>query len=68
VPLFEQRLTFIVRSVRAFLNLQAGITRGGTVPWPALADQNQQLEGSRREFARLQAQPTGNGAAGAEAS
>jgi hypothetical protein len=55
VPVLEQRITLIIRSVRAFLNLQAGVTRGGTVPWPALADQDRQL-------AELQAQPTGNGA------
>jgi hypothetical protein len=57
----EQRISVIVRSVRAFLNLQAGITRGGTVPWPALADQDRQLEESPRELAELQAQSTGNG-------
>ena len=62
MPLLEQRITVMVRSVRAFLNLQAGVTRGGTAPWPALADQNGQLEGSPRELAELQAQPTGNGA------
>jgi hypothetical protein len=62
VPVLEQRITVIIRSVRAFLNLQAGVTRGGTVPWPALADQNRQLEESPRELAELQAHPTGNGA------
>ncbi len=60
MPILEQRITVIVRSVRAFLNLQAGVTRGGTVPWPALGYQSRQLEGS--QLAELQAQPTGNGA------
>ena len=62
MPVLEQRITVIVRSVRAFLNLQAGVTRGGTVPWPALADQDRQLEEPPRELAELQSQPTGNGA------
>ncbi len=62
MPVLEQRITVMVRSVRAFLNLQAGVTRGGTVPWSTLADQNRQLEESPRELAELQAQPTGNGA------
>jgi hypothetical protein len=35
MPLLEQRITVMVRSVREFLNLQAGVTRGRTVPWPA---------------------------------
>ncbi len=55
MPVLEQRITVIVRSLRAFLNLQAGVTRGGPVPWPALAHEDRQL-------AELQAQPTGNGA------
>src|SRR5918995_1310543 len=42
----------IARSVRAFLNLQAGVTRSEIVPpWLAQADQNRGLEEARRELA-----------------
>jgi hypothetical protein len=47
VPLFEQRVIVMVRSVRAFLNLQAGITRSGEAPppsWLPQASQNGELE------------------------
>jgi hypothetical protein len=58
VPAIEQRLVVVVRSIRAFLNLQAGVTRDGAVPEPLhlweqgerVADQTRQLEESRREL------------------
>jgi hypothetical protein len=53
VPLFEQQVMVMVRSVRAFLNLQAGITRSGTVPPPSWLPQtspNGELEVARREL------------------
>src|SRR5918998_5222958 len=41
----------VVRSVRAFLNLQAGVTRSETVPpWLGQASQNGELEAIRREL------------------
>ena len=48
MPVFEQHLAVMARGVRAFLNLEAGITRGGAAPVPAQADQNQQLEEARQ--------------------
>jgi sulfotransferase family protein len=52
VPVFEQQVMIIARSVRAFLNLQAGVTRSEIVPpWLAQADQNRGLEEARRELA-----------------
>src|ERR687894_1727918 len=41
----------VVRSVRAFLYLQAGVTRSETVPpWLGQASQNGELEAIRREL------------------
>jgi Sulfotransferase domain len=51
VPLLEQRAMVIVRSVRAFLNLQVGLTRGAVPPWLSQADQGRGLEEARRELA-----------------
>jgi sulfotransferase family protein len=77
VPLFEQRVMVMVRSVRAFLTLQAGITRSGEAPppsWLAQASQNGELEAARRELEskdqelrELRSRPAENGA-GTEAS
>jgi hypothetical protein len=58
VPAFEQHLSFMVRSLRAFLNLQVGVTRSGAVPelphtWEqgeGVADQDGRLEVARREL------------------
>jgi Sulfotransferase family len=50
VPALEQHLTIIVRSIRAFLNLEAGVTRGGDAPLPLRADLIQQLEEARQEL------------------
>src|SRR5919109_527838 len=58
MPALEQRLVVMVQSIRAFLNLQAGITRGGVLPEPlqareqleVVADQTRQLEEVRREL------------------
>src|ERR687893_2473855 len=58
----------MVRSIRAFLNLEAGVTRGGDAPLPLRADLNRQLEEARRELesrdrmlAELRARPATNG-------
>jgi len=53
VPVIEQQLMVAVRSVRAFLNLQAGVTRSEASPppppWLPRADENGGvLEGARR--------------------
>ncbi len=51
MPLFEQQVSVMVRSLRAFLRLQAGVTRSEALPpWPAPADQNRGLEEARREL------------------
>ena len=53
MPLFEQQVSVMVRSVRAFFNLQAGVTRSGAAPppsWLAQASQNGELEAARREL------------------
>src|SRR5919108_6509564 len=58
MPALEQRLVVMVQSIRAFLNVQAGITRGGALPEPlqareqleVVADQTRQLEEVRREL------------------
>jgi hypothetical protein len=70
-------VSVIVRSVRAFFNLQAGVTRSGAAPppsWLGQAGQNgeleairQELESKDRELMELRARPAGNGA-GTEAS
>jgi hypothetical protein len=72
VPLFEQRVMVMVRSVRAFLNVQAGVTRSGAAPppsWLPPAEQNGELEAVRRELEskdrelrELRARPAENGA------
>jgi hypothetical protein len=68
VPAFEQHLTFMVRSIRGFLNLEAGVTRGGNEPLPMRADLVRQLEEARRELesrdrmpAELRARPVTSG-------
>jgi hypothetical protein len=68
VPAFEQHLTIIVRSIRAFLNLEAGVMRGGDAPLPLRADLTRQLEEARRELERrdrmlaeLRTRPVSNG-------
>jgi Sulfotransferase domain len=61
VPTFEQRLVVMVRNIKAFLNLQAGVTRGEVVPEPlyawgqGVADQTRQLEEAHRELTELRA-------------
>ncbi len=50
MPLFEQRLAVMVRSVRAFLNLQAGVTRSGVPPWLSQAAQDKELKEAHREL------------------
>ena len=50
MPVFEQHLTIMVRSISAFLNLQVGITRGGSAPVPLQANPSRQLEEARREL------------------
>jgi Sulfotransferase domain len=77
VPLFEQHVSVMVRSVRAFLNLQAGVTRSSEAPppsWLSQASENGELEAVRRELEskdrelrELQARPAENGT-GTEAS
>jgi Sulfotransferase domain len=53
----------MVRSLRAFLNLQVGLTRdGGAVPWISRADRDRELEEARRELAELRARLVGDGA------
>ena len=73
MPLFEQRAMVMVRSVRAFLNLQAGVTRSAEAPppsWLPRAEQTRELEEARRELEskeqelrELRARPAKNGAA-----
>jgi hypothetical protein len=72
VPLFEQRVMVMVRSVRAFLTLQAGITRSETAPppWLAQASRNgeplrapREPESKDQQLRDLRAQPAENGAA-----
>src|SRR5215210_1274862 len=63
----------MVRSVRAFLNLQAGVTRSAEAPppsWLPRAEQTRELEEARRELEskeqelrELRARPAKNGAA-----
>ena len=49
MPVFEQQVSVIVRNLRAFLNLQAGVTRSGaTPPWPSQAGHGGELEETRR--------------------
>ncbi len=50
MPLFEQRLAIVARGLRAFLNLEAGVTRGAA-PEPPQADQSRELEQARQELA-----------------
>ena len=70
MPVFKQHLMLdIARGVRAFLNLEAGITRSGATPGPQqareqkerLGNQNQELEQARRELAVLRARLSRNG-------
>jgi hypothetical protein len=54
VPIFEQRLSVMIRNVRAFLNLQAGVNRSGIVPpppWLSQSEQIKELEKAREEVA-----------------
>src|SRR5918997_4628182 len=54
MPIFEQRLSVMIRSVRAFLNLQAGVNRSGVVPappWLSPEEQRKELEEAREEVA-----------------
>ncbi len=76
MPLFEQHVSLVVRGVKAFFNLQAGVTRSGEVPrsWLPQAGPNGELEEARRllpggdrELDGLRAHPASNGA-GAEAT
>ncbi len=75
MPAFEQRLVIMVRNVKAFLNLQAGVTRGGAVPELPQAGQDRRFEEARRELeskdrelaelrARLVRSSTGTGSEG----
>jgi hypothetical protein len=52
VPVFEQRLAVMIRDLRAFLNLQAGVTRSETVmPWLPQGDRDEGLKAAREELA-----------------
>jgi hypothetical protein len=52
VPVFEQRLAVMIRNLRAFLNLQAGVTRSETaLPWLPQADRDEGLKEARQELA-----------------
>jgi hypothetical protein len=52
VPLFEQGLAVIIRNMRAFLYLQAGVTRSEiTLPWLPQADRDEELKEARQELA-----------------
>ncbi len=53
MPVFEQRLAVMIRNLRAFLNLQAGVTRSEAAPrppWLPRAEQNGELEEARRQL------------------
>ena len=74
MPLIEQHLSVVARSVRAFLDLRAGVIRSGAAPpppsWlPQASGQDGQLEEARqllaskgRELAALRARLADNGA------
>jgi hypothetical protein len=61
MPAFEQRLVVLVRGIRAFLNLQAGVTRAGEVSEPLQAwghrdeQARRELERKDQELAELRA-------------
>jgi hypothetical protein len=52
MPVIEQQVMVAIRSVRAFLNLQAGVTRSEAAPppWLLRAEHNGELEEVRREL------------------
>jgi hypothetical protein len=51
VPVLEQRLAVMIRNVRAFLNLQAGVTRSeNALPWLSQADRDGELKEARQEL------------------
>ena len=50
MPAFEQRISIIGRGIRAFLNLQAGLTRDGAVPELLKNDQDHRIKEARREL------------------
>jgi hypothetical protein len=57
MPVFKQRVVMAIRSVRAFLNLEAGVVRGGVPAEPEVsgaarepAGQDQRIERLRREL------------------
>jgi hypothetical protein len=62
VPAFEQHLAVMVRGIRAFLNLEAVITRGGGAPVPLRAELERRLAEAHREVAELRARANRKGA------
>ena len=76
MPVIEQQVMVIIRSVRAFLNLQAGVTRSEAAPPPPwlpraresdgeLEEARRELEDTRRRLAKVRARLTdGGGEAG----
>ena len=50
MPAIEQRLSIIGRGIRAFLNLQAGITRDGAEPELLRTDHDRGIKEARREL------------------
>ena len=50
MPVIEQRLSIIGRGIRAFLNLQAGLTRDGVMPELLRTDHERSLKEARREL------------------
>jgi hypothetical protein len=70
VPVIEQQLMVALRSVRAFLNLQAGVTRSEATPpppWlPRAKENGGVLEGARRLLRSRNRELTGSPAAPAD--
>jgi hypothetical protein len=60
VPAFEQHLAVMVRGIRAFLNLEAVVTRSGGGPVPLRAELERRLEEAHRELAELRARVNRN--------
>ncbi len=51
MPAIEQHLAVMIRGLRAFLDLEAGVTRSGAAPLPSRADLDRHLEAARQELA-----------------
>jgi hypothetical protein len=63
VPIFEQYLSVVGRGVRAFLNLEAGLTRADAAPpGPLRVELERQLGEAHQELAELRSKPAANGA------